>query len=172
MEPPDGFILLGRLGKTFGLKGALHFRPLGPAEAEAILDLSEVFVAGLGMTAVREARPHGAGIVVTLPSARNPESARKLVNSDVYAHAESLPSDEGATHYVDALRGLPVLLAGRPLGTVANVFGPVGAELLAVERLDGHELLLPLQAPYVQVSHDSVLVVDPPGGLIDEDGDA
>jgi 16S rRNA processing protein RimM len=172
MEPPDGFILLGRLGKTFGLKGALHFRPLGEAEAEAILGLDEVFVAGLGLTAIREVRPHGPGIVVTFPSARSPESARKLVNSDVYAHADSLPTDDGAAPYLGALRGLPVLLAGRPLGTVANVIGPVGAELLAVERPDGGELLLPLQAPYVQVSRDSILVVDPPGGLIDEDGDA
>jgi 16S rRNA processing protein RimM len=169
MEPPAGFVLLGRLGKTFGLEGALHFRPLGPAEAEAILDLDKLFVAGLGHTVVREARRHGSGVVVSFPAATSPERAKTLVNAEVYAPRAALPEDDERAHYVDVLRGLPVLLGGRPFGIVEDVIGVAGAELLVVERPDGAEVLLPLRAPYVQASGDSVLVDDPPPGLIDAD---
>ena len=166
--PPEGYLLLGRLGKTFGLEGALHFRGLGPAESEALFELDEVYVAGLGRVGVREVKPHGASLLVTLEGVRRLEKARPLVNASVYADPSALPHP-GEGLYVDAVRGLPVLVDGRPFGTVADLTGVAGAELLTIERPEGGEALIPLRAPYVQIAGREVLVEDPPPGLIDPD---
>lgn len=171
-EPPEGQVLLGRLGKVFGLAGALRFRPNGDAEAQAITQLDEVFVTGLGVAPIREVRQHGNGIVITFESVRRPERARELVNAQVYAPAEALPEPEGGALYSGALRDLPVLIDGRPFGTVAAVVGVSGAEILLVDRPVGGEAMIPLRAPYVQVAANAVLVVDPPLGLIDGDSDS
>ncbi|HEX7004242.1 MAG TPA: ribosome maturation factor RimM [Trueperaceae bacterium] len=165
--PPEGYVLLGRLGKTFGLKGALHFRSLGLPESEALFELEEVFVTGLGVLAIAEVKPHGASLLVSFEGIRRVEEARPLVNAQVYAEPASLPPPAEGGQYADALRGLPVLVDGRPFGTVADLAGVAGAELLTVERPEGGEALIPLRAPYVQVARHEVLVEDPPPGLID-----
>jgi 16S rRNA processing protein RimM len=169
-EPPADHVFLGNLGRVFGLEGALHFRPAGEAEAQAIFELDEVFVTGLGSTAIRDIRQHGNGLVVAFEGIRRPERARGLVNERVFAPAESLPVPSGGAIYADVVRGLPVLIDGRPFGTVADLAGVSGAELLLVDRPVGGQAMLPLRAPYVQVGPDAVLVVDPPPGLIDADG--
>jgi 16S rRNA processing protein RimM len=166
-EPPAGHVLLGRLGKTFGLEGSLHFRALGAAEAEALFELDEVFVAGLGATTIQEVKPHGGGLLVSFENVRRVERARELVNSQVFAPIDALPAPAEGGQYVDALRGLPVMVDGRPFGTIADLTGVSGAELLLVERPEGGETMLPLRAPYVQVAPHAVLVEDPPPGLID-----
>jgi 16S rRNA processing protein RimM len=171
-QPPDptlGHLLLGRLGKTFGLEGALRFKPLGPAEAEAIFDLNEVFVAGLGRATIREVREHGNRLLITFEAVRQPERARKLVNAQVFAPLESLPEPSGGTLYLEAVSGLPVIVDGRPFGTVAELMGVSGAELLRVERPQGPDTLIPLRAPYVQLGEHAVMVEDPPAGLIGPD---
>jgi ribosomal 30S subunit maturation factor RimM len=170
-EPPADYVFLGNLGKVFGLEGALHFRPAGEAEAQAVFDLDEVFVTGVGSMAIRDVRQHGKSLIVAFESVRRPERARGLVNARVFAHAESLPVPSGGAIYGDALRGLPVLIDGRPFGTVADLAGVSGAELLLVDRPVGGQAMLPLRAPYVQVGPDAVLVVDPPPGLIEPGGE-
>ena len=167
--PPEGHVLLGRLGKAFALEGALFFRSLGAAESEALFELDEVFVTGFGPMSIREVKPHGGDLLISFHGVRKVEKARSLVNSEIYAPRDALPRPSEGGQYVDALRGLPVLVDGRPFGTVADLTGVAGAELLAVERPEGGEALLPLRAPYVQVSRQEVLVEDPPPGLIDPD---
>lgn len=167
LEPPEDYVLLGQLGKTFGLEGALRFRPLGGAEQEAVLALDEVFVTGLGVAQIREVRRHGNGLVIFFEAVKRPERARRLVNAEVFAARDSLPPPDGERAYLQALTGRPVLVDGRPIGTVLELGGVDGAELLVVERPQGDELLIPLRAPYVQVVEDAVLVADPPPGLLD-----
>lgn len=162
-------MFLGRLGKTFGLEGLLYFRSVGAAESEALLELDEVFVEGLGTTVIREVKPHGGSLLISFSGVRRVENARPLVNAQVYADPYTLPAPSEGGHYVDALRGLPVLVDGRPFGTVADLTGVTGAELLLVERPEGGASMLPLRAPYVQVAQQAVLVDDPPPGLIDPD---
>ena len=162
-------MLLGRLGKTFGLEGAFHFRSLGLPESEALFELDEVFIGGLGTMAIDEVKPHGGGLLISFRGIRRVEKARPLVNAQVYAHRDFLPPPSEGGQYADALRGLPVLVDGRPFGTVVDLAGVSGSELLMVERPEGGQALLPLRAPYVQVADHEVLVEDPPPGLIDPD---
>lgn len=167
---PEDYVLLGRLGRVFGLAGAVRFRQAGSAEAAAVLELEQVLVEGHGPAAIREAKVHGDAILLRLGGIRSREAAQRLVNANVYARAEDLPTPDEGLHYHDELVGAQVTLEGVPFGTVRELRGVEGAEFLAVAREDGREVLIPLRAPYVQSTGQGIVITDPPPGLIEEDG--
>ncbi len=165
--PPEDYVLLGTLGRTFQLAGGLRFYPLGDAEEAAIAQLGRVFIAGFGERKLARVRPVGSQLVVYFVGEETPERAQALVNADVYAAASVLPETE--TPYLELLLGLPVLLNGEPLGDVVEVI-PAGNELaqdvLVVETTSG-EVLIPLQADYVGISAEGVTLTEPPEGLLE-----
>ena len=157
---------LGTLGKTFQLKGGLRFYALGDAEAEAILSVDSVFIEGVGASNVREAKELGQGIVVYLTAALSVEKAKTLVNRAVYAAPEALPKPEDDTIYIDALIDQPVFLDGEPYGKVLEVLDADMQDVLKI-RAGALEVMVPLQAPYVEITDDGVYLQDVPQGLID-----
>ncbi|CAN5870074.1 ribosome maturation factor RimM [soil metagenome] len=164
--PPADFVKLGTLGKTFQLEGGLRFYPLGDAEADAVLTLKSVWLTGTGEVAVRRARPAGQHIILYLSRALDRETAQTLVNKDVYAAASALPEPEAGDIYVDELLDLPVYLDGTLYGEVKEVLEAGLQDLLVVRAATG-EVMVPLQAPYVEVTDDGVYLVDVPEGLLE-----
>lgn len=171
--PPADYHYLGKLGRTYQLAGGLRFYPAGELEADALVELERVFVAGLGPTRIREVRVHGGDLVVYLSRATTRDQAQRWVNAGVYADPETLPerSDEG--FYLDDLLGLRVELVpaggsgeAQSLGEVTDVVSTAGHDVLVVDGPEGR-VLLPLQAPYVEFDAAGVRVVDPPEGLLD-----
>ncbi len=164
--PPADFVKLGTLGKTFQLEGGLRFYPLGDAEADAVLGLSELWLTGVGEVGVRRVRPAGQNIILYLGQIRDREAAQRLVNKDVYAAAAALPEPEEGDIYIDELLDLPVYLDGDLYGTVVEVL-EAGLQDLLVIRASAGEAMVPLQAPYVEVTDDGVYLVDLPEGLLE-----
>ena len=163
--PPDSYVQLGTLGKTFQLEGGLRFYPLGDAEGDAILSLKRVFIDGLGESDVRRVREAASHTIIYLSRALSVEAARELVNRDVYVPADVLPEPEEGDIYVDELLGLQVYLDDEPYGKVKEVLAASLQDLLVIE-MDGLEVLVPLQAPYVEVTDDGVYLIDVPEGLL------
>ena len=163
--PPDNYVQLGTLGKTFQLEGGLRFYPLGDAEADAVYSVKRVFVDGVGESDVRRVREAADHIILYLSRALSVEAARELVNRDVYAPADVLPEPEEGDIYVDELLGLAVYLEGEPYGEVREVLAASLQDLLVIET-EGREVLVPLQAPYVEVTDDGVYLTDVPEGLL------
>lgn len=161
-SPPEGFILIGHLGKTFQLQGGLRFYGLGEAEAEAISAVSEVFV-GQELLQIERARPVGKHLILYLAGVADVETAERLVNREVYARLTDLP--EGGQAYVETLLGLPVYVDGEPFGEVAKV--QRGAQDLLAVTYQGEKYLLPLGADYVSLEEDAVRVKDAPEGLFE-----
>lgn len=164
--PPADFVKLGTLGKTFQLEGGLRFYPLGDAEADAVLKLSRLWLTGMGEVDVRRVRPAGQHLIVYLTRALDREAAQMLVNKDVYAAVDTLPEPDEGDIYVDELIGLPVYLDNMPYGEVKEVREAGLQDLLVVRAATG-EVMVPLQAPYVEVTDDGVYLVDVPEGLLD-----
>lgn len=158
---PEGYVLIGSLGKTFKLEGGLRFHGLGPAEQAAIVDLKQVYVPALGFVAVKRVLAMPRQTVVYLAGVLSVEAAKRLVNEPVYAPRAELP--DGV--YAGLLVGMPVWLNGQPFGTVSAVDEAGGQYLLAVVA-DGKEYLVPLAAPYVVIG-DVVDIRDPPEGLLE-----
>jgi 16S rRNA processing protein RimM len=167
-EPPEDSLHIGRLGKTFGLKGGLHFYGLSPAEDALIASLPKVFVVNLGCRQVLKTQPKGKRTVVFLERVENIKYATPLVNQDVYAYLEDIPEDD-ATHYTDALLGLATYLDGELLGEVVEVLAAGSQDLLVIATAEGDEHMLPRQADYVDVTADGVYVSNPPEGLFELD---
>lgn len=171
--PPSDWHYLGKLGRSFQLTGGVRFYPAGELEADAVRRVDRVFVTGLGEARVREVRAHSGDLLVWLSRVRTREQARALANAGVYADPAELPEAPEDAFYLDDLIGVPVVLihdAGSPaevdLGEVADVIPTPGQDLLLVAGPRG-EVLLPLQAPYVEFDGERLLVIDPPEGLLD-----
>jgi 16S rRNA processing protein RimM len=84
--------------------------------------------------------------------------------------ADLPPIDEADTFYDHQLEGLRVCtVTGREIGVVAEVLHTPGGELLAVDREQGGELLVPFVSAIVtSVSlADGVVEIDPPEGLLE-----
>jgi len=167
LEPPANTLHIGTLGKTFGLKGGLHFYGLGAAEDAALSQLGRVFVPTIGERKVLEVKAKGNKQVLFLARVEHIDIARKLVNQPVYAYADDLPTAaEGV--YTDALLGLHVVVDGEPLGEVIEVQTASSQDLLIIANAAGAEYMLPLQADYVSLAdlEDGIIrVIDPPEGL-------
>lgn len=190
--PPPGFIRLGRLGRTFQLDGALRlqlddavsYAPEGDGDdadalgVKAIGAAGQLFVTGLGNARVRELKYGGGALLIRFAGVTDRNAARRLVNAVLYVDPSSLPSAlaEEVAREVEAgsseerLIGLPVLLDGRRVGAVtganlnsANPF--VEAELVEPRR----RVLLPLSAPYIELSEGGIEISDPPAGLLGEE---
>jgi 16S rRNA processing protein RimM len=84
--------------------------------------------------------------------------------------ADLPPIDEADTYYDHQLEGLRVrTIDGREIGVVAEVLHTAGGELLAVNREQDTELLVPFVGAIVtSVSlEDGVVEIDPPEGLLE-----
>jgi 16S rRNA processing protein RimM len=167
MTLPEGYVLLGTLGRTFQLEGGLRFYPLGDAEGAALQKLERVFIENFGERVVARVRPVGAQLVVYFVGESTPERAQALVNAGVYADRAALPDVEA--HYLELLLEKPVLLNGETLGEVLEVIpagSDLGQDVLVVETATG-EVLIPLQADYVSVTDEAITLTEPPEGLLE-----
>jgi 16S rRNA processing protein RimM len=84
--------------------------------------------------------------------------------------ADLPPIDEADTYYDHQLEGLRVrTTAGADVGIVAEVLHTSGGELLAVNRENASELLVPFVSAIVtSVSlADNLVEIDPPEGLLE-----
>lgn len=162
-ENTERTLQLGRLGRTIGLDGGLLFHAAGAAEAE-LLQVG-LMVTASGETDLRIAalRRHNRGVVLHFEGIRRVERARELTNADLSVRVADLPEGFTPSDLAAGLIGLPVRLAGNEIGRVAAVEGAPGHEYL---RLEPAGQLVPLNAPYVQVSTAHVALLDPPEGLL------
>lgn len=157
---------IGRLGAPYALAGGIRFRG-----EEVIFALERVYVEGHGFRAVQDLYRVGGEIVLHLAGVTDRGLAEALVGLRVYAERSALPPLEEGRYYYFALIGLPVYIGGEQVGEVADILDTGAQDVLVVrgvgERLrDARERLIPLQAPYVRVEAQRI-VVDPIPGLWD-----
>jgi 16S rRNA processing protein RimM len=120
---------------------------------------------------VEAVRPHGSRLLLRLEGVPDRAAADALRGSVFVIDSEDLPPiDEPDTYYDHQLEGLLVrTTAGLDIGTVAEVLHTAAGELLAVDRADAGELLVPFVSAIVtSVSLNSGIVeIDPPVGLLE-----
>jgi 16S rRNA processing protein RimM len=124
--------------------------------------------------AVEAVRPHGSRVLVRLAGVADRDAADALRGSlFVIDSADLPPIDEADTYYDHQLEGLRVRTTdGRDIGTVAEVLHTAAGELLAVNRDQAAELLVPFVSAIVtSVSlEDRIIEIDPPEGLLELEG--
>ena len=124
--------------------------------------------------AVEAARAHGSRLLVRFAGVADRDAADALRGSlFVIDSADLPPIDEADTYYDHQLEGLRVRTTdGRDIGTVAEVLHTAAGELLAVNRDQAAELLVPFVSAIVtSVSlEDRIIEIDPPEGLLELEG--
>jgi 16S rRNA processing protein RimM len=168
-------LIVGRVAKAHGVTGEvvvevrtddpeLRFAPGSILRAKASDHGERNYV----VTAVR---PHGNRLLLRLEGVADRDAADALRGSLFVIDSSDLPPiDESDTYYDHQLEGLLVRTTdGRDIGTVAEVLHTAGGELLAVDRADTGELLVPFVTAIVtSVSLDTGIVeIDPPEGLLE-----
>ncbi len=164
-EAPEGFIYLGKFGRTFGLKGGLRFYPVGETEANIIAEIEDVFITSLGMRKLKFVNQKGPHLLIFIAGIKHLDYSKPIINQKLYAKEEDLPEVENS-FYVDKLIGSPVFLNGEAFGEVKEAIDASGQELLVIAT-EEKDHMVPLGAGYVAFKEDGVYIVDPPEGLFD-----
>ena len=168
-------LVVGRVAKAHGVTGELvvevrtddpelRFAPGAILRTKASDDREHNYV-------VATVRPHGNRLLLRLEGVADRDAAAALRGSLFVIDSGDLPPiDEPDTYYDHQLEGLLVrTTAGRDIGTVTEVLHSAAGELLAVDRADAGELLVPFVTAIVtSVSLDAgIIEIDPPEGLLE-----
>ena len=139
---------VGKLGKTWGLKGALTVRLYNEDSDLAWADGEVQWLRGDGFkaapVAVDQWQDKGGKVVLTFEGITSPQDAKTLTGLELLAPAELLPEiDDPDEVYVHELQGMRVIddLQG-DLGTIQAVF-QTGASDIWVVRNEQGETLIP-----------------------------
>lgn len=180
---PDRLLLMGRVGKTHGVRGEVKVMP-ETDDPQRFADVERLFLGPTPEAArpvevegVRFQYPRGRTVILlALGGVETVEAAEDLRNLHLYAHPDDLPPLEEGEVFVHDLIGLDVyeadeagVEAPEPFGTVRDLYD--GAQLLfAIARPGKPEVLLPdVEEFVVRVDLEAGrLVVRLPEGLIDE----
>jgi 16S rRNA processing protein RimM len=165
VAPEDELILLGRLGRPWGLRGELAFRPENSGGLPFHEKIGRVVVGDESYTVVSW-RADGSGrLFLRLAGVETPEGAGVFAGRSVYVSPDGLPvpGENGAgVWYVYRLVGLTARYAdGGEAGRITDVEPGAGgaADVLVIETPEGGELLV----PFVRAV---VLEVDPDAGRV------
>ncbi|MGH3597834.1 MAG: ribosome maturation factor RimM [Mycobacterium sp.] len=168
-------LLVGRVVKAHGVTGEvvvevrtddpeIRFAPGAVLRAKGSDDRQRDYV-------VEAARAHGERLLVRFDGVVDRDAADALRGSVFVIDSGDLPTiDEPDTYYDHQLEGLRVrTTGGRDVGTVVEVLHTAAGELLAVDRDQAGELLVPFVSAIVtSVALDTRTVeIDPPEGLLE-----
>lgn len=168
-------VVVGRVAKAHGVSGelAVELRTDSPDErfADGAVLRARLRDGSRRELTVQSTRPHSGRLLVRFEQVATREVAESLRGCLLYADTADLPpTDDPDEFYDHELEGLAVVLEdGSEVGTVAEVVHVPGSELLAVNRPDGSQSLVPFVrdiVPEVDVRGGRV-VLTPPEGLLD-----
>jgi 16S rRNA processing protein RimM len=164
-------VVVGRIGRPHGLRGEVTVQvttddPDSRFAAGAVLGTDPESRGPLTVSAMRRSGPV---LVLGFEGITDRDAAETLRGTSLTLDAAQLPVPEDPEEFYDhQLVGLTVVdQAGVVLGTVVEVMHPPAAPVLAVDRPDGSQELVPFVSaivPTVDLAGGR-LVVDPPDGM-------
>ena len=159
-------IIIGRLGKTYGVKGWLHLNSYTDP-IDKILEYPEWQLEHQKewkAFKIEDAKKHGAGIIIKLPGIENPETARLYTNDTIAIERITLPTPQENEYYWEDLIGLTVQNTQQiTLGTVSEVQATGANEILIITNEKKRHLI-----PFIK---HTIQAVDLPNKLITVDWD-
>ncbi|GLZ45005.1 ribosome maturation factor RimM [Actinomycetospora sp. NBRC 106375] len=176
MTAPSDDRIVGRVLKAHGLRGELVVEPRTDNVEARFAPGTVLSVRGSrhSRVTVVAARRHGDRLLVTVEGVGDRDGAEALRSAELTAPALDDDPDDPDEFHDHQLEGLTAVLAdGTTVGTVTAVLHGAGGELLAIERPDAEEALVPFVAAIVTEVDvpGGRLVLDPPEGLLDGSAD-
>ncbi len=164
-------VVVGRIGRPHGLRGEVTVQVTtdDPDERFATGAILGTDPIARGPLTVVSMRRSGPVLVLGFDGVADRNAAEALRGTSLTLDASLLPvPDDPEEFYDHQLVGLTVVdRSGTALGTVTEVWHPPAAPVLAVDRPDGSQELVPFVSAIVPVVDlaNGRLVVDPPDGM-------
>lgn len=164
-------LLVAVVGPVHALKGevALDLRTDSPQER--FFEGAQFDTASNGVLTVESIRVHKGRMLVKFEEVQDRTGAEALRGARLLIDADDV-LDEDDAWYPHELTGLKVrTVEGEPRGVVSR-FVPGAAQDLLVVDYGGREVLVPFVRQIVPevLLDEGTIVVDPPGGLFDDEG--
>ena len=173
------FLIVGRVGRAHGTRGAVHVHPLTDRPDWVFKPGFEVYpvrgekalpAEGAGPLVISQRRGSGKKLVVSFEGLVGRDAASLLTNRFLLAPVENLAPREDGEYFHHELVGVRVVtLAGENLGRVSDLFAVAQTKLIEVERSSKRSFLVPFRAEFVaEVDLEGGrLVLDAPPGLLE-----
>jgi len=169
-EPP-AYVIVGRVGRPHGIRGAVHVVP-DTDFPERLMSLTEAVLLKEGQPTpvrVQSVRAHRRGLVVTLAGIGSVDEARMWQGAALAVpRAQAAPLPRGR-HYVFEVLGLRVQTeAGEDLGIVAQILRTGGNDVYVV-RGAGRDYLIPAISSVVVAIEPAAgrVIIRPLAGLLE-----
>lgn len=167
-------LLVAKIGAAHGVRGEVRLTAFGD-DPEALLDYGALSTADGRSITIAGLRLVAGRLVARIDGVRDRNAAEPLAGTALYIERDRLPpTEDDDTFYHADLIGLAVFTAaGKPLGTIVAVPNYGAGDLIEIAPPVGATLLVPFTraiVPSVDVAAGRV-VVDPPAGLLPDDGD-
>jgi 16S rRNA processing protein RimM len=136
MDKTSEYIVLGKIGSTYGIKGWLKVFSFTENAANLFQYTSWYIEDGHHWKPITytSGRPHGKGIIVKFSGVETPEEARKLTGKKIAIKRSALPALDKNEYYWRDLEGLTVInQEGVTLGTVIYLIETGTNDVLVVK---------------------------------------
>jgi 16S rRNA processing protein RimM len=169
----EELIAVARVAKTRGVRGEVAAQLLTdfPERFRDLEELIAVTPAGERRTlAIEESWLHGGRVILKFAGYDTPEDAKELVGYELTVpESEAVELEEGEFFDWQLVGCRVETVAGRALGTVAEVLHYGAAPVLVVKDEGRREHLIPLaESICVEINVERKLIrVDPPEGLVE-----
>ena len=165
-------LVIGRIARAHGIAGevSVEVRTDAPELRFAPGTRVDTDPAERGPLVVQRTRWHTGRLLVAFDGVCDRTAAEALRGTLLVADSSTSPPADPDEYWDHELVGLDVVtVEGEVVGVVEDVLHPPGADLLAVRRPDGAEVLIPFVRAIVPTVERAAgrLVVDPPEGLLD-----
>ena len=147
-------VALAKIGRPYGLHGAIHVYPFS-AEAVALRCAKSVVIRHT-LYEVESLRVHGDALIVQLAGIHSPEAAQKLTNTEMFVSRDAFPPlPKGEFYWVD-LVGLICANGDREFGKVIEVIDSPAHPVLRVRADTANEASIDELIPFVDAIVRSV----------------
>ncbi len=168
-------VVVGRIGRPHGIRGEVTVEPRTDEPDERFAPGAVLSVDGpVHELVVDRTHWHSGRLLVTFAGVPDRTAAEALRGLLLHVErADDETPDDPDEYYDSTLTGCAVELAdGTSIGAVEEVLHLPSQDLLVVRGPEDREVLVPFLAAFVPTV-DVVgrrIVIDPPAGLLDEDG--
>ncbi len=166
-------VVVGRIGKPHGVRGVVTVETRTDEPDRRFTPGAEFVVDGSArLLRVEQTHWHSGRLLLTFEGVHDREAAETLrgVLLEIDRPLDEVPEDP-EEFYDDALEGCSVeLLSGESIGVVREVIHLPSQDLLAIDRGEATEVLVPFIrqfVPTVDIAGRRI-VIDPPLGLLED----
>lgn len=164
-------LVVGRIGRAHGVRGDLFVEPMTDEPDVRFAPGSKLITSTNETLTIQDFKWHSGRFVVHFVGVDDRTPAEALTGIELSADVDPLQLPENPDEFYDhQLVGLKVFLGSEAIGQVTEVIHLPAQDLLAINRPELAEVLIPFVTEFVPVVDiaNGRIEITPPAGLLNE----